>query len=111
MHGSLITVCEAFTPERGGEIVCGGLFKKATAMEMTMTGIKIAMIRYAILHPTRVMRYCTEGTQTKIPTPIPEEMMPIANPLFSLNQDWTIVILGTHPAAPNPTAVMTPKKR
>jgi hypothetical protein len=51
-----------------------------------------------------------EGMHTKIPIPIPEDRIPIANPLFSLNQFCMTVVLGTHAVDPIPMPMMTPKE-
>jgi hypothetical protein len=94
-----------------GEIVPGRFFKKRIAMKTMLRGMKSAMTTYVIRHPALLMRCWMEGTPTKIPIPTPEEMMPMANPRFSLNQFCMTVVLGTHPVDPTPMAVIKPKQR
>jgi hypothetical protein len=94
----------------GWETGRGGLFKKTIAKEMTRRGIKMAITPYAIRHPNFRIRYWAEGTQTKIPIPIPEEMIPVGNPRFSLNHCWMMITLVNQPVPPNPIAVIKLKK-
>ncbi len=78
---------------------------------MMLKGIANAMTRYAARQPRVWIRNWTKGIKRKIPTPIPEEMIPMASPLFSLNQFWMTVVFETHPVEATPMAVTMLKNR